>query len=196
MTVNSLYPAFAKIKYSSNGHTHYMTVPLTAELTEEPPGLSSDQYMFTQQNGTTIDFQTAITAFVNLIKVYYPAASNFILAELWQMSDVDADPIFYTAAILGIVGTSASAVVPYSQTVMSLRTSVGGILKIYLMENIQTNNSVDDYPFAFVGSQNLGGYLIGGTSIIRGRDGGKIVSPLRCSTKTNDALRKKYLFNS
>jgi len=195
MVVNSLFPYFSKIKYTANGHTHWMVVPLGLESGGIPPGSSSDNYTFIANNGSEPDFETSMIGFVTMLLPFFKTTDSFILAELWGMATVDSDPVFYTAAILGLSGSSASANVPNSQAVMTLRTHLGGIIKITMMEGINAVNSRDDYPFAAVSNQNLGGYLISGPNIIRGRDGGKIISPLRYITKTNDALRKKYLLD-
>lgn len=195
MTVNSLYPYFARLKYSANAHTHWMTIPLGAETGGIPAGESADNYTFFAKNGTELDFAACMDDFVALLAPFFKTTDSFILAELWGMATPESDPIFYTAYELGVAGTSANPNVANSQAVMTFRTAAGGILKLYLMEGVNGANGKDDYPFAAAANQNLGAYMIGGTNIIRGRDGAFPISPLRYVSKTNDALRKKYLLD-
>lgn len=189
---NSLWPGFVKLKYISNGHIHYQVLPV------QPDGPEAGvEPSFLLRNGVdNVLMSTAVDAYIALIDNFFPASTNFVLAEYWNIANVGDDPVFFYAYLIGAVGVNASPSVENEQIVITLRSNVGGILKLYYMEGSFSVNLVDDYPFSNVAVGALADYLVDpSTGWVCARDGGFPISPLRMTTKTNDVLRKKYLLS-
>lgn len=193
MAQNSLYPGFVKIKYSSNGHIHHQVLPVKADTHapgEEPEFLLRD-------NANVVLMSTAVDAYIALIDNAFNTTDSFIVAEYWNIASVDADPVFEYAYEIGATGAAVAADIPNSQMCISLRTSAGGLLKLYLMETGFATNLKDDYPFSNSSVAAITAYLCAtSTGWVVGRDGTYPISPLRMLTKVNDALRKKYVLNN
>lgn len=192
MAQNSLYPGFVKIKYSSNSHTHYQVLPVlpvSFGVGTEPT--------FETATGAPVAMNAAIDAYIAIVDNLFTDTSSFVIAEFWHYPSPESDPMFYYVYEIGAPGAGVGTVSAYSQLVVSLRTALGGYLKLYFMEVVQGIVAKDDYPFSNVTVAALTAYLTDGdTGWVVGRDGGFPISGLRALTKVNDALRKKYVLNT
>lgn len=189
MAQNSLYPGFVRISYKGKGHPHKQVIPCTPALQ------AGTWFVETVDDGTFLQWDTAVNALIALEKVFLNTSDGFDGAELWTLATPTSAPVFRTNVTLAVAGTSASAAVANSQMVFSFRTGLGGRLKVFLMETVNGADIVVRPPYAAGANKNLSDYIIAGASWLRGRDGGHIVSPAGLVTKTNDALRKKYVLN-
>lgn len=191
MAQNSLYPAFTKIMYGAAGSPHTMVLPM---IPDGVPSIGLDPMVTTRT--TSVLWSTYVTTFLNLLKVFYNAATDFSVAEFYIMEDPEANPQFCYGSNPAISGTNAGANTSMSQTVVTFRTYAGGIFKLYLMEAVATVNQVVTAPFPAGATKNLSDHIVGTQCAIVGRDGGFALAPLRSIGKTNDALRKKLLLNT
>lgn len=188
MAQNSLYPGFLYLYYETGGTPHRMTIPIS-----NPNEVGGTWYIDTA-DGSDITALAGITAFVNVLKAFYPASATFLYYELWTMESAEADPVFRETGRLDIVGTSGSAQVTYGQAVWTFRTRAGGIMKIYMMESTKAANAIIQPPFSGA-DLTFVTHVIGTSAINFGRDGSDAIVCIRCVTKTSDALRKKYLLD-
>lgn len=199
MAINTLWPGFMKLYYTSNGHQHIQVLPMTQPVGTPSPGILPD-FETADALPTTHSFDIIVDEYVDAILPLFNTTTNFSMAEYWWYPTTDSDPIFIYAYEVGVAGISATATFPYSQAVMTLRTKLGGLLKLYFMEvAVSSVNVRDPFPFAGVIYPAIYTHLTtpgaSGRCIV-GRDGGYVVSGINVNTKTNDALRKKYLLNS
>lgn len=189
MAINSLYPGFWKIFYTSGGHQHVMTVPVK-------PVEVGGVWLHEDKNGNqTASLTVAATAFITAIKTQLHTTGNFDYVELWTMASPSADAVFREAVNLNIAGTSATTTLQWGQAVYVFRTVAGGLYRLYLMEPGDTNNIYGHAPWAG-GNAALETALTGINSYVAARDGSYLASLASKVTKTNDALRKKYLLNA
>jgi hypothetical protein len=145
------------------------------------------------KNGSTITLAAAVTELLAVVRPFFHTSIDFIAAEAWFTPTLSSDPIWVYTHAIGLAGLSATAVTFMSQTVLSFRTLLGGIAKIYFMEASVSINTRASFPFGAGPTTNLANYATGGTSIWRGRDDSVLVVPMWQTTKTNDAIRKKRL---
>jgi hypothetical protein len=190
---NSLYPGFVKLKYQSNGHDHQMILPVkpfqdfTGNWTLEEKGVPAGEA-----------FENAMEDLSTALKPLFPTSATILFAELWTMDSPTADPQYRTTRELNDAGTGSGAAVANSQAVITFRTTNGGIARIYIMEGRNAVN-VEAYPPTFTGLTDFvafSAYATGSGSPIYGRDGGELLTPIRALSKTNDALRKKFILDS
>lgn len=192
MAENSLYPGFVLIKYSVATRPHKMILPVLPVLT------AGGDYNLTQKNSLTGDspWQGLVQDWLDTIDVRWNEGDIAIsTAELWTLADVNADPVYRDAFTPTDPTGGGASTVSYSETVMTFRTLGGGILRIYQMETVGAVNSVSLPPTygGSVAAQGILAFLLSDDNFIVGRDGTFPVAGIRLTTKTSDALRKKYL---
>jgi len=184
----SLYPGFVKIRYTGGGHVHYMTLPAR-------PFLSVGGTWFLEKKNMAGGalWTTLVDAWVLVLKPFLATADEVQVAHLWSFDSEDGDPIFREEYNIAVAGTSAGAAIPYGQAVMTMRTTLGGLMRIYLMESNNAVNLKLYAPFAAGLVKNMTDYAKGDGSFLVGRDGAFLSSVVSFTSKTNDALRKKFL---
>lgn len=191
MAIHSLYPSFIKLFYTSNTHTHKHIIPVSAVP-------SGSTYKLIAKVTPTNDYDpwtAGVTAIVNLLKTLIKTTDSYTYAELWTLSAFNADPIFREVFNVSVAGTNAGATVANSQAVMTLRTNLGGVARIFVMEGTSQVPLKLVAPFSAGAVKDLSDFLIGNTSPVIGRDGATLTAPVSFITKTNDVLRRKFHLN-
>lgn len=192
MAINSLYPSFISIFYSTPVHVHKMTLPVRAYQ-----GVGGVWFCEKKGGGFDAEWSVELGDFVTVLKPILSVGANISRAELWTYPSETADPVFREAFDINQEGTNGAATLPYGQDVFSFRSENGGVAKIYVMEPAGTNPNVRLLPPYGAGIvTDLAGYVIGDSSIIIARDGGFLIAPIAYTVKTNDRLRKRYLLDS
>lgn len=189
MARNSLSPGFLRIKYTSNGHNHVMTLPVNPST---PAGAGTQ---LIDSSAALQLWTSAVADIVLILKALLKTTDTISSAEIWTQATPTSVPIFQASTTVGVNGTSAAATVPWSQLAFSFRTTAGGRAKFVVLEGV---NAVDFKYAAPLYSGNaamqaVDTYLTGASSVVWGRDNHYIASGIQAVTKTNDALRKKYL---
>lgn len=190
--MNDLDPGYIKLFYSSNGHGHEMVIPVRYDGTPTP----GTEPNVLQSGGTPQAVTAALTAFITVIKPYIHTSGSFTGFECYKKL-AGSDPVFLYGNDLAIAGTGVTAATPYGQVVFTFRTSVGGILKIYVMEPITAPNTRS--PIRTTSGAPLGAlatYMLGATALPVGRDEGVPIFGMWSTSKVNDALRKKFLLDT
>ena len=135
---------------------------------------------------------TGVNAYVTALKAFLHTSSSYTGWEAW-IKEPGEDATFLYGEDISIVGTSASAIVPYSQITVTFRSTAGGIGKCVIMEGTQAVNQ--RIPARITAAAPVGAlvtFLLGDTNPRRTRDNGIYTSGIFYTTKTNDALRKKF----
>lgn len=186
MAVHSLAPGFIEVQYTFSNLLHKMRIPVIPSVgwaTGVQPNL-------VRKNGADVLMGVAVDELVVLLRPLFANTTEFTKAEAWFYPTGANDPIWVYTHAIGLTGTNAGANVASSQIVISFRSLVGGIAKLYLMEGVFTPNVRNSYPFGAGPTTNLTNYMIGATSWWYARDNGALIVPLWSSSKTNDKLRK------
>jgi hypothetical protein len=190
---NSLYPGFVRIHYESNGHPHKMVIPVTPV---SGTGGTDDFGLELKGGGTATDWALAVSNFVEgQLDLFLHTSDTFGSAELWTMSSPTADPINVSVTDLSNTGASTGAVLALGMMNMTWRTQAGGIYRLVVMEPAGLALNDEQFPPYTAQLLDMDTFLRGTTSFVHGRDGGFLSAPIRYLTKTNDALRKKYLLD-
>jgi hypothetical protein len=189
MMSHGLARAFCKIQYTQNLLLHVQTLPL-AYVGTAIPGVEPD---VSPKVGADIPFSTFVDAYTDLMQPLYGTDTAISTAEFWFMPTDTSDPIWIWTEAVGKAGTATTASADLLQSVMTFRTALGGLFRLYNMEisgEIPVNyRSV--WPFSAGPYLNMANYLIGDSSPVIGRDDASLVVPIAFTTKYNDALRKK-----
>lgn len=194
MVQNSLYPGFVKLNYKRGAITHTATLPV---LPQGVPTVGTEPSFF-QKNGTAALMSTLVNAFVTVWRPFLFTDMDIQSADYWSVPGPDGDPVWIYSHLIGLQGSGTGSTAAAGEAVMSFRTDQGGLLKIYWMEPYAAllTVPVQSYPFPAGGTTTFANYMLGGTSWVVGRDGGAPAVPIKFTTKTNDALRRKlYLLS-
>lgn len=199
MAQNSLYPGYVVVHYTVAGRPHKQTIPVLPDATYTPGESPSNIDFVLWDGATVVSFAAAMDSYDDILDDGLNSTDGSItLAEFYQLATPTSDPEWVSVYEIGHAGGNAAATIPYSQKTTTFRTSSGGYWKHVVMDQSAALNVEDAYPFAANTTQlALWNYLqTTAGQWVRGRDGGRIVSGINSVTKTNDALRKKYLLNS
>lgn len=189
---SELSPGFIKLFYTSNGNPHIDTIPVQPSGTPVPGSMPN----VTDTGLNIVTALAGVTAYVTAMKAFLNVASSYTGWEFYSQA-VGDEPVFIYGDDLSIVGTSATATVVDSEIVASYRSGNGGTGKVYIMEGTQAvNQRIAGRVGAAAPVGALYTFLLGATNIRICRDGGRPISGLWYTTKTNDALRKKRLLDN
>lgn len=192
MAINSLFPGFVKLFYTSNAHTHVQVIPVQVYS-----GVGGAWFLSEKASSVGRTWVTSITDYVTAFRSAIPNGATVNFAELWTMADATADPIFRESTNFALAGTGgAGAAIANSQVTIAYRSQNGGLYKWVSVENNIVVNTIYQPPFTATQLVTLHTYLIGNTSCVSARDGGFLIAALRAISKTNDKLRKKFLLDA
>jgi len=77
------------------------------------------------------------------------------------------------------------------QAVITSKTSLGGLYKLYLMESVEAVNQRKLPPYVDAPNSNLSDFIVGPSSPVYGRKNAYPFVPVSIISKTNDKLRKQ-----
>lgn len=184
----SLAPGYVRVTYDGTLFPHHMTIPVNIPP-GSPTGVEPDA---TLKDASTTPISTAISSMFELIKVFFPAAVHFGLAEVHNVDETTGEDQFLFAWNVNKVGTAGGAAVVAGQTVFSFKTSLGSAYKLYLMESVTPVNLRILPPYADAPNLNLSDYIVGSSSVVYGRQNAYPFVPVSLVSKTNDKLRKQH----
>lgn len=183
---------FIKIKYITNTVEHSMTLPCNPQS----GWVVGSEPSITPKAGADILMSVAVDALVAILRPALATVTDIVSAEAWFAPSPTSDPVWVYTHPIGLAGTGAATATNMLQFVISFRTFLGGVYRMFLMEPSSsiTANVRASYPFGAGTATNISNYLTGSTGWVIGRDGGSLVVPIWQTSKYNDALRKKRLF--
>lgn len=195
MTLNSLFPAFVRIDYSTAYGVHSMTLP-TVDVEPTTPGGNIYQFIL---RGAALPAQvdSAVEDFVNTIKVFWPSSTVFNSYTLFTMADPEATPQPVESNILNIAGTNA--VTSYSKAVQytwTWRTDEFGIFKLVFLDCPSANTFEKITSLAPASADEaVSNYVTADVTFLAGRDGGRPNTFLQIAKTLNEKLRRSYRMN-
>jgi len=187
MPRHSLYPAFVKIRYTSNGHPHDQVLPVSAT-----PAAAGASFTIPNRGGSPVDWATAVDAYVVVMKAIFAAESSIDFAELFELEATTAPPSFLASHPIGVAGTHGAAPVPFAQVVVPFKGLGGGGMRPYYLETPYPNEIRESYPSGDTALDALIAWVLGANDVFCTRGGGFPAASLGFVTKINDELRKRY----
>ncbi len=190
MANNTLYPGYFVLYYNVSGLEHKAVLPCSGNLagTAMP---AVDTVM--KNNGTAVTANTAMLAYVTVIKTLFHTTVSFDRYELYGVPSPTSDSVFIATDDIGVAGTSTNPPVIAGQVVGIARTTKGGIAKPTFLEGETGANA--RYLSPLYGGVTkytaIANFMKGDDGWIIGRDGGRVAQVTKFVSKTNDALRKK-----
>lgn len=187
MAHNSLGEGFVRMTYTGVTRPHHAMIPINFAGTPVP-GIEPS---LTTRGGGTVTLTDGVAAYVNQFSKSFSDETIFGLAECYSVDPLTEERTFIYAWTVAQNGVSADPNIALAMYTMTFKTISGGILRVVAMEGVLTVNLKLDPPFAsytFLG--DLSSYIVSEDSIVIGRDNAYAFAPIRCKSKTSDALRK------
>jgi len=174
--------------YTSNGHDHVQTLPVK-------PVSSVDNFLLRQKAGGSINLADAVAALYAVWNPFFPVTDSISGFESYTQADCASAPVLReTGDAVGLVGTSVNANIQWQQADFTFKSSAGGrgIFKpLEATFDPDQKDALSTFTSGII--FDLYSYLVGDDSWITARDNFYLQRSLNLVTKTNDALRKKYL---
>jgi hypothetical protein len=143
--------------------------------------------------GGAIALDDAVDAYVALMKAFYPGsgASTIVSAELWKYQTETFQADFVSAYDIGVPGTSGSGPQSAAQSIVTMRTTNGGIFKLSYMESVIPFAVTDPGTFTNAGLEALVADIEAGNQPWLARDNGYPIVRIAHYPGQNEALFKK-----
>jgi len=181
LAINFPGPYEVRVNYLTNEPASVATHELRLSCrmnTIADPGDPFDQWTPYVKNGTfAATLNTRVDSLITWIKPFFHSAVTFVNAELWEYVEGSFDAAYRSAYALGVVGTGVAATVVGSQSILTLRTFNGGIMKI----DLRGTNISPAAKTAIPGSgiiYDLAQYMIAATNPWWARDNSYAAVPL------------------
>jgi hypothetical protein len=171
-----------RIRYITNEpagvNDHELRLSMEMSI-EGSPGDPFSDWIPVQKNGSAVDsLDQHVDALVAFLRPFYHTSVDFVSAELWEYAPGSFDSIFRSSYDITLSGTATFATVNHSQSILTMRSQLGGIGKVDLRGTFFGAAPASGYPTAIVPVDNLLAHMIAGTSIYVARDGGYFMSGL------------------
>lgn len=181
-----------------NYTTVYATVPLDHIMTfdvkldaEPEPGTPFDEVLVSDWNEASSPLDELITSLVGSLGVLFHTSSDFTTAELWKIPEGTFDATFLGAMSVATAGLSSSPTVPAGQVTLTWRSIAGGIMKMVILEGINTEQGRYAYPTPASNWNALFDYISNIGQPFMARDNTRPFAPLRASGGQNEAVWRK-----
>jgi len=195
MPINYPGPFELRVRYITNEPAgvgdHNLRFSVVMSI-EGAPGDPFTDWIPEQKNGIAVDtLQQHLDALVAILQPFFHTTTDIISAELWEYAPGTFDAIFRSAETISANGTSAVATSVYSQTILTMRSALGGIGKADLRGTIYAAGPRSGFPTALVPVDNLLAHLLAPSSIYVARDGGYFLTGLFYLPGANEHAFKK-----
>jgi hypothetical protein len=162
-------------------------IPFATPVVGEPP-------TFVRKGGGSVGMAEFLDSWLNVFKTIFQDTTTFARAQFWsQPTNTDEPQFIYDLDISATAGTATDPNQIYSMQTITYRTYGGHLLKIAAMEGIIPVNQKDFYPWTGGTPQDqMNTYLQSDDCCIVARDGTYPYFPIAITSKTSDALLKKF----
>lgn len=189
MTLYKPGPYEVEITYIAGSFEHKQR--LNCQVTAEADiGDPFADFTVLQRNGGNIALNTAVDAYILLMKACYATEANITVANLYKYTAGTYDKSFLSTYDINVTGVSGSTQLNH-QTMLTFTTRLGNVMKINYMDDTNVLNTRIPIKDAAANLQAVANYLVGGTSWIIARDGSFPVGKLNSVGGQNEALFKR-----
>lgn len=197
MTINFPGPYEVRLFYTTNAATPALTHQARYNVILDGVPDVGDPFssiLAVRRDGSPFPLDGEVDDWVTLCKGLYSSAggaASIDYAELWKYTAGTFDASYVSTYSIAQTGSSASPLVAGQETIVTFRTTLGGIMKIYWLETIISTVSVDTLPFSNTTLDTMADQLIAGTFPWIGRDGGYPIAAIAAYPGQSEALFKK-----
>ena len=182
-------PYEVEIQYVEGGITHKQRLNCNLGLVA-PVGSPFSAFNVLTRAGTPLALNTAVDAYVALLKPRMAVSTNITVATLFQYTPDSFDKSFMATYDVNQLGTNGAGVSLNHQTIMTFVTSLGNPFRWTVLDDASALSTRIPIRDAVAMLQNMANYLVGNTSWIIARDGAFPTGKLNSSEGQNEALFK------
>jgi len=195
MATNYPGPHEFRIYYGVASYTHVMR--LNCNVIDVGAGFATLADLTLQQRQGTVQADTALEAFVDLLKPLYPSTNAvFQYAELYQYEPESFESAFLLTHDLSVAGTAGGSYSPASQVIFVFRTDEGGVMRLSPMNSVKAPGQLVQYSALGVPEKAIVDFIISDNNWILGRDTSYPRTFKSMYPGQNEALWKKIYRNS
>lgn len=182
-------PWEVELFYTEGGITHKQR--LNCDISAQGAvGDPFSAFTVTQKNNIGVTLNTAVDAWVNIIKPLFAATTNFTIANLYKYTPNSYDKAFFATYDVNQIGTGAGGAQLNQQLTLTFTTVLGNNVRVAFLDvntNLSTRIPIRD---ATAQIQAVASFLVGSTGWIIARDGSFPAGRLNSSQGQNEALFK------
>lgn len=142
--------------------------------------------------GAWATLQDYLDDYVALLRPLFNSTNTtLVVAEVWVKQGNPNDFAWRAASSIGVAGTSAVAVVPAGEQIMTLRNDDGSLSKLYFLETVVGGDVRDPYSFANAAFNAIAAFHVQDGAISRSRSNNYMVVPLNLCGGSNEAIWRK-----
>lgn len=197
MTFNYPGPYELRINYTVTNGTivvpHQQRLNVRCDGSPAPGDLFST-INFLDRSDSSIIANTAVDAWVNLIKIRWVAnvANNIVNCELWKYEPESFEGTFISARDIAVAATGTGTTVAAGQELYTFRTQEGGVMKLSFMQSREAVGAPKSYAALNADQKAIVDYVIDSDDALwLGRDTSYPVAFMRMFPGQNEALFKK-----
>lgn len=190
MARHSLFPNSITIHYTTNGHSHTMTLPVGVVAGSAPA------WTLPTRDLGTVDWRTAVDDFAALLAALITTDGSVDYAELFTYEATDSPAEFLAAHTINVDGDNVGSATPYVQLVYPFKATGGNSVRVTLMESVAAANQHTPYASLGSGYVEIADFILSDDDWIITRGGTFPSVSLGITSKVNDKLRKRYLLNA
>jgi hypothetical protein len=159
----SLAPGYVRVTYSGVLFPHHITIPVKYDGTPVP---GTEPNVLTKSTDS-VAVHSALANLLAPMLTFFHTTTNFGLAEAHTVDPTTGEDQFIYAWNVGLSGSSASAIIPASETVFTFKSNLGTLYRLYLMEGVSAPNQKITPPLPGA-SGTLADFVAGDDSIYSG----------------------------
>lgn len=191
MAINFPGPNVLEVRYAVDGVQHKMNLNCDIEGIQLP-GDDFSSLMVNTRGGNSVNLETALNSYLDLIRVFWSTGCDFIEVIVWEYLANTNDRVFITAASLDKSGSNVGATVLAQQQTLTFRSVEGGIMKLVFLET--ADPSRQRIPFSAYAPGNitvLRDFITGTDNWIKAKDTSFPVAALNVSSGGNEKIFRK-----
>jgi len=187
-----LAPGFIRLSYSGIFLPHHLILPINF-ASSPAQGVAPD---LLTSSGSTIGWQTGLTAFIAAFAPSFNTTTKFGLADIYAVDPVTGIRTFIYTADMALAGLdSVNPNINSGEGVWVFKSSVGRPIKIYAMEGTYEPNARNVGVVPAGPRQDLIDYVLSADNIVYGRENAYPLAFQTFTSKINDVLRRRQGFS-
>lgn len=143
------------------------------------------------RNGTNLALNTAVDAYVALLRPLLASTTNITIANLYSYVPDSFDKTFQATYDINLLGNGAGTMQLNHYSMLTFTTQLGNNMKWQVMDDNATDINRIPIRDANITFQNLANYLVGTTGWVIARDGSFPAGKLNRVAGQNEALFKR-----
>ena len=190
MAQNFPGPYEVELFYTVDSLQHAMRINCAVQGTPAP-GDSVLSISLKERGGGTVILETAVVAFVDLLKVHYDPLATFDSYNFWRYDAGTFDRTFISSNTLGVAGTNAGSPTLSHQSTLTFRTEEGGTMRLVLLESRDSIQNRVPYASNGAAYQAIFDFVVSTSSWLKPRDTSWAIASLNRVGGENERLFKK-----